>query len=227
MKLTKTLLFLTLVLGACSSGISSPEAISTTSQIDLSSPQPGDKSTKEIPFDPPTVDASKPKIIATIGTPNIGLPPDGNFPTPPISQQDCGYQWAYNDLPELTEQFDQTVKTLNPNSTSHATAFGENCIAPDGQVVKFLAMETDFYIILPVTDLSNYESFGNWVAQVMQVVNSYPPDMLAGVNPGFVEFRFEKGISENIGVRVLIRQYNETANGKTGEELFRMFYTEP
>jgi hypothetical protein len=217
-KFTRTLLFLTLILGACSPGISSSETLT-----------PNDSSLTPIPQinTATTPESSNPKIILTVGTPNIGQPPDGNFPTPSTSQQECGYQWAYNNLPELTEQFDRAIKNLNPESTSHATAFGENCVASDGQVLRFLAMETDFYVILSVTDLNDYEAFGNWIAQVMQVVNSLPPDMLAGPNPGFVEFRFEKSISESIGLRVPIRQYNETVSGKTGEELFRMFYTTP
>ncbi len=226
-KFTKTLLFFALVLAACSPGISSPETVTPSNPTLTPFPQTNTDSTSDIPLDLPTLPSSKPKIIVTVGTPNIGQPPDGNFPTPSTSQQQCGYQWAYNELPELTEKFDQTIKTLNPSSTSHTTAFGENCIAPDGQVAKFLAMETDFYVTLPVTDLSNYESFGNWIVQVMQVVNSYPPDMLAGPNHGFVQFAFEKNEEERFGVRVPIQQYNETANKKTGEELFRLFYTEP
>jgi len=216
-KFASTLLLLTFVLGACSPGISSPETVTPHDSTLTPIPQIHTNTTLESPI---------PKIILTVSTPNIGQPPDGDFPTPSTSQQECGYQWAYKDLPELTEQFDQAVKTLSSNSNSHATAFGENCIAPDGQVVKFLAMETDFYVSLSVADLNDHEAFGNWIAQVMQVVNSFPPDMLAGPNPGFVEFRFEKSTSESIGVRVPIRQYNETVNGKTGEELFRMFYTE-
>ncbi len=32
---------------------------------------------------------------------------------------------------------------------------------------------------------------------------------------------------EGIGFRVPIREYNETAQGHTGEELFRLFYAGP
>ncbi len=220
MKLTKTLLLLTLVLGACAPGVPSPEGGSATNQT-------ATNSIEKIPFELPTTKSSNPKIIATISTPNIGQPPDGDFPTPSISQEACGYQWAYNDLPELTEQLDQTVKTLNQNSTSYATAFGENCMGANGQVVKFLAIETDFYVTLPVTDLNDHETFGNWISQVMQVVNALPSDMLMGSHSGFVQFGFEKSTSERIGLRVPIQQYNETVNGKTGEELFQMFYTQP
>ena len=119
------------------------------------------------------------------------------------------------------------IKTLIPNSTSRATAYGENCLGNDGQIVKFLAMETDFYVLATVENLDDYETFGNWIYDVMQVVDGFPPEDLAGPQPGFVEFRFEKSISESIGFRVPIQGFNETAGGKTGEELFRTFYTQP
>ena len=190
MKTKTTLLFLTLILCACSAGISTPQILPAQSPTD---------------------------------TP---LPPTITF-TPDISSTECGYQWAYQDLPDLTAQFDETVQTLIPNSTSHATAFGENCVAADGQVVRFAAMETDFYVLATVESLDDYETFGNWIYDVMQVVNGFPPDMIAGPQPGFVEFRFQKSISESIGFRVPIRQYNDTAQGISGEELFRLFYTNP
>ena len=94
----------------------------------------------------------------------------------------------------------------------------------DGQALKFLAMETDFYVMVSVESVDDYETFGNWIAQVMQVVNALPSDLIVGPKPGFVAFRFEKSPSEGIGVNVPIQQYNESANGKTGKELFRMFY---
>jgi len=231
-KFTKTLLFLTLVLGACSPNIAAPDAVTPPSPSLTSSPQTNIDTITEIPFDLPTIKApGSTKIIVTVSTPNIGQPPDGDFSTPTstptASQMDCGYQWAYSELPELTDEFDQAIKSLNPDSFSHVTAFGENCAAPDGQVVKFLAMETDFYVTVIVTDLKDYESFGNFLAQVMQVVNSFPPDMLAGPNSGFVEFQFKKSDADFIQVHIPIYQYNDTAKDKTGEELFRLFYTEP
>lgn len=190
MKTNTTLLLLTLILGACSTGISTPQTL---------------------PAGPPT---------------HTSLPPTFT-PAPDYSSTQCGYQWAYEDLPELTAQFDQAVKGLIPNSTSHATAFGENCVAADGQVVRFLAMETDFYVIVSVETLDDYETFGNWVSQVMQVVSELPTDAVAGPKPGFVEFRFEKSTSESIGFRVPIQGFAETAGGKSGEALFRLFYNAP
>ncbi|MCK6585624.1 MAG: hypothetical protein L6Q49_21185, partial [Anaerolineales bacterium] len=153
--------------------------------------------------------------------------PPTSAATTDVSTTQCGYQWAYQELPELTAQFDAIIQTLIPNSVSRATAYGENCIAANGQVVRFLVMETDFYVTVSVEILDDHETFGNWIAQVMQVVNGLPPDLVQGPQPGFVEFRFEKDAMEGIGFRVPIRGFFETAGDKTGEELFRLFYTSP
>ena len=210
MKTKITLLFLTLVLGACTISIPTPQTL----------PAPTAAETVSTP--------SSPKSLATVRTPHIDPGPDGEFPgtTEVPSTTQCGYQWAYQDQPELSMQFDQAIKAIIPNSTSHATAFGENCVTADGQVVRFAAMETDFYVIATVASLDDHVTFGNWIAEVMKTINNFPPDQLVGPNPGFVEYRFEKSGTELINIRVPIQQYNETANGKTGEELFQMFYTE-
>jgi len=175
-RLFHPLIFLTLILCACSPGISTPEALPT----------------------------------ATFS-----------------SAAQCAFQWANKDIPELTTQFDTAVKAVIPNSTSGAYAFGENCIGNNGEVVRFGAMETDFYVAVSVDSLTDYEKFGNWIAQAMQVVNSMPPDLLMGPNKGFVEFSFKKSSSDAIHFRVPIQQYNDSANGINGEKLFRIFYKSP
>lgn len=234
-RLLKTFLFWTLLLGACSPGISSPQ-IFPASDTPTLTPLPHSTVIipTELPLDFQTTTSSYPKLIATLATPHIDPGPDGQFPTTtdltpevPPSITDCGYQWAYKDLPELTAYFDQAIKNIIPNSSSHTTAFGENCISNEGQILRFLPMETDFYVTASVVTLDDYETFGIWLAQVMQIVNAISPDMIAGPKPGFVEFRFEKNPTESIGFRVPIQQYNEIVEDVTGEELLRMFYTTP
>ncbi len=119
------------------------------------------------------------------------------------------------------------VQSIIPNSASRAIAFGENCVSADGQVAAFAVLETDFYVTVTVEALDDYETFGNWLYEVMLIVDGIPPEDLAGPQPGFVEFRFEKSPAENITFRVPIQGYFETAGEKTGEELFRLFYTTP
>ena len=231
MKTKFTLLLWTLILSACSQGIASTLTLPAIPPT-MTPFQPADTITTTNPLpEIPTTNFPDPKFIVTVSTPHIDPGPNGELPqiTPetPASMDECGYQWAYQDLRELTTQFDAVIKNLIPNSTSHATAFGENCIASNGQVVRFAAMETDFYVFVSVNTLDDSETFGNWISDVMQVVDGIPAEEMAGPKPGFVEFRFEKSVQENIGFRVPIQRYLETADGKTGEELFRLFYTSP
>lgn len=146
---------------------------------------------------------------------------------PPAAAQTelCGYMWAYKDAPELTTSFDSAVKALNAQASGRAELFGEDCVYADGSAT-FSTMETDFYTRLPVDDLSKEEEFGNWVAQVMEIVIQMPREDLPG-NYGFVEFTFAKNEAERIIFRVPIQQYINDAQGKSGAELFRLFYSPP
>lgn len=141
----------------------------------------------------------------------------------PISDQPCGYQWATEDMPELTAEIDVAVKRLNPEASARAQAFGENCVRADGSST-FGAMETDFYVTLPTDDLTKEEDFGNWISQVMGVAIEIPRERLQGPNYGFVEFTFEQSEAERVILRVPIQRYLDEARGKSGAELFRMFY---
>ena len=144
----------------------------------------------------------------------------------PSPQGNCGYQWASHDAPELTKSFDADVKALNPEASARAEYFGEDCVYTDG-TSTFGAMETDFYVRLPVEDLSKEEEFGNWISQVMEYVTQIPREDLQGPNYGFVEFWFEKSEAEHIAFRVPIQQYLDEAQSLTGVELFRKFNTPP
>ncbi|MBN8582359.1 MAG: hypothetical protein J0L96_16960 [Anaerolineae bacterium] len=146
--------------------------------------------------------------------------------TPPAVQTgSCAYMWAYKDAPELTVSFDSAVKALNAEASGRAEYYGEDCIYADGSAT-FSTMETDFYTRLPVDDLSKEDEFGNWVAQVMEIVTQIPRENLPG-NYGFVEFSFEKTEAERIIFRVPIQQYISDAQGKSGAELLRLFYSPP
>jgi hypothetical protein len=137
----------------------------------------------------------------------------------------CAYIWATHDAPELTEKFSSQVTAIAPNAKAHASLYGEDCVYADGHA-DFSVMETDFHVRLPVIDLANEESHGNWMAQVMQVVVNIPRGEVRG-NYGFVEFWFEKGESEHIIARVPIQKYINEAQGKSGVELFKMFSNAP
>jgi hypothetical protein len=132
--------------------------------------------------------------------------------------------WAYHDSPALTEKINIVVSDINPHAGARAELFGEDCIYADGHST-FGAVETDFYVQLPVDNLTDEEVFGNWMAQVMSFVIQIPKVELEG-NYGFVEFTFIKSDTERIIVRVPISAYLAETE-KTGTELFRFFYIPP
>lgn len=225
-KLSKTLLFWTLILFACSPGISSSQTSPAPTSTSTSPSESDPEMTIEFPTNITTQVPLGPKIIVTVGTPNIGQGPDGNFPTshPPTDQ--CAFSWANSPLDELSAVLESEVKSLNLTASARASAFGEDCIYSDGHKV-FHAIETDFYIDLPVTDLTDFESFGNWISQTMSFINMLSPDMIEGPQSGFVEYSFTKNENEHLIVRVPIQGYADAANGKTGESLFLTFYKAP
>jgi hypothetical protein len=87
-------------------------------------------------------------------------------------------------------------------------------------------METDFYVHIPVDDLTNEDALGEWISQVLQMALEFPTDMIQG-KYGFVEFWFEKSASEQLVVRAPIQEYMDGAHGISGAALFRMFYVAP
>jgi hypothetical protein len=161
---------------------------------------------------------SAPARIETTQTPGV----ETIVTETPIAEasvpEQCVYTWAYQDAPELTAKLDAEVKAINPASSGRAQLFGEDCGYADGHST-FGAMETDFYVRSPVDDLTDEETLGNWVAQVMPIVSKIPREEIQG-NYGFVEFSNTGG---QVFIRVPIQKYMVEAQGKTGAELFRMF----
>jgi hypothetical protein len=142
-----------------------------------------------------------------------------------IPESPCAYVWAYHDAPELTKEIDVAIRDINPAASARAELYGEDCVYADGHST-FGATETDFHVRLPTDDLTNNEAFGDWMAQVMPIVAEIPREEIQG-NYGFVEFWFEKNDTEHLIVHVPIQQYVEKSQGKTGAELFQIFYVTP
>ncbi len=134
----------------------------------------------------------------------------------------CSFVWAYHDDPELTEKIDAAIRALDPLATANVSLFGEDCVYANGHST-FSTMETDFYVRLPVEDLTNHEAFGNWMKQVLDTILQIPRGEIKG-NDGFVDFRFTKSETENLIVHVSIAQYRSEALGMTGADLFQLFY---
>ena len=147
------------------------------------------------PLPPTATDA--PTIVPTTAVPDPGS---------------CGYQWAYQDLPELSSSFQQSIHTLQPEAQASAFAFGENCILADGSVAGFTAMETDFNVTLQVTDLVDESELGEWIVNVMQIITAIPPEQIIGSRPGRVSVIFQSG-DQKTGVNFIstnFRCYHRT-----------------
>ena len=146
-------------------------------------------------------------------------------PTAAEAVGQCGYMWATHNADELSAMIDEEIRAIDPAASGNASYYGEDCVYADGHST-FSAMETDFYVRIPVDDLTNEEAFGDWISQVMKIVIAFPREQIQG-NYGFVEFWFEKSEGEHVIVRVPIQEYMDGTHGITGAALFRMFYSPP
>ncbi len=148
-----------------------------------------------------------------------------DIPTAAEAVGQCGYMWATHNADELSAMIDEEIRAIDPAASGNASYYGEDCVYADGHST-FSAMETDFYVRIPVDDLTNEEAFGEWISQVMKIVIAFPREQIQG-NYGFVEFWFEKSEGEHVIVRVPIQEYMDGTHGITGAALFRMFYSPP
>ena len=145
------------------------------------------------------------------------------IPTTP-EYQDCGFQWAYQELPELSSSFRQSIQGLQPEAQARAFAFGENCMLADGSVGYFLAMETDFDVTLQVEDLVNEAILGEWIVKVMGVIEGIPADQIVGPRPGRVSITFLAGGNQTV-VNFYIDQYQGLPSGLSSAEIYRSLRT--
>jgi hypothetical protein len=131
----------------------------------------------------------------------------------------CGYQWAYQGLPELSAEFLKAIQGLQFSAQANAFAFGEDCVYTDGSKT-FLAMETDFNITLPVTDLADEDTLGNWINQVMQIILNIPKEKIVGPRPGRVSIIFQSG-DQNQGINFYIDQYQSLPTRLSNAEIYQ------
>jgi len=147
-------------------------------------------------------------------------------PTATVSAEykPCAYMWAYQSLPEISEELQAALRAVLPEAEARASAYGEDCVAADGSST-FGAMETDFYVNIPVQDLTDNERLGNLVEQVLSVVDGFPRPRVPGGTDGFVEFTFRNGDQQRI-LRVPIPRGMELRQqGLRGAELIQALET--
>lgn len=229
-KLTRALLFWTLVVCACSPNAPTLQADSASTITMTPLTHADNNPTQEIPFDLPTTIPTIPKIIATVKTPHIDQGPNGEFPSPtiptpdvPTSAGDCAYQWASKDLPKLSSDFQDSLQALQPQALAKVFVFGEDCVYADG-TTSFHAMETDFNVTLQVSDLSDDAALGEWIVKVMQVVSSIPANRITGPRPGRVSIVFQSGSFQSY-VNFSIDQYQALPSGLSNSEIYHRLQT--
>ena len=106
---------------------------------------------------------------------------------PPTTDQ-CYYVWAYKDLPEASQQFQQMLQKAIPEATSSVYEYGENCVYADGHST-FGAMETDINITIPVDDLKDDKATSLSLEKVLPILAAFATDhQSARIKQ--IEFRF-------------------------------------
>lgn len=141
-------------------------------------------------------------------------------PTPDFADTACGFVWAREPLAGFSEEFDRALKESLPQASGYAEAYGENCLNNQGEVVRFLAMETDFYVMLEVDSLENKQALGGLIEQVLEVVSQFPVEETPGPQPGYVGITFEAPEEE---LRLWFTQTEAQVaigDGLRGEQLF-------
>ena len=117
---------------------------------------------------------------------------------PPADSSQCYFNWASQNLPELSTQIETKIKAARLTGVSaRAEAYGENCIDPQtNKPVSFGAMETDFHITAKVDDLSNKDELGNLLEKILVILDGFPVGKIPGPQPGYINISFQSGMDE-------------------------------
>lgn len=141
-------------------------------------------------------------------------PQDSNF-------TECGFVWARESIPDLSKDFQKALHVVQPEATGYAEAYGENCVTSEGAVVRFLALETDFYVTLKVMELEDKQKLGILIEQVLHVISDFPVEETPGPQSGYVEIAFEAPEDELHLWFTLLEAETARKQGLTGKELFQ------
>jgi len=112
----------------------------------------------------------------------------------------CVSVWSTRLLPDVSLELNQAFRQSGMSEIeAEASTYGEDCIDPDThQVVRFLAMQTDFFFNVSTGQVDDPQVFGEWVEKIMRVLDSFSPGQVPGSNPGLVEISFSGGTQTTI-----------------------------
>lgn len=110
----------------------------------------------------------------------------------------CVYTWDIRSLPEITAQLQQALNVARLNQVEiFAEAYGEYCIVTQtNRALGFTIIETDFKIIIPVSDLEDENQKGKILSDTLKEIAAFPEDTFPGTRPGWVNVRFVSGDQE-------------------------------
>ena len=135
----------------------------------------------------PTPTPDHPPSPSTRVTPPSLTPTATEYP-----YEQCGWSWATQPLPELSAQVQSAMDAAGlKNVTAAAEAYGEDCLDANGTPVRFAAMETDFRITVQVPSLTDRESLGSLLEQILTVLDQFPAGVTPGPNNGYVGVTFQ------------------------------------
>jgi hypothetical protein len=153
-------------------------------------------------------------------TPELAPVPMTDTPVQDSADTECGYAWASEPLVDLSKEFGDALKKAQLEATGYAEAYGENCLNNQGEVVRFLAMETDFHVTLKVEKLEDKEALGELTEQALAVIARFPVNNTPGPQPGYIGITFSAPGDE---LRLWFTQADAKValeNGLHGEKLF-------
>jgi hypothetical protein len=93
-------------------------------------------------------------------------------------------------------------------------------------VLRFLAMETDFYVTQTVQSLDDKQTLGETIEQVMAVLAQFPVESTPGPQPGYIGITFATPTGE---LRLWFTRKDAEAaieHGLQGKDLFDALQTQ-
>jgi len=174
------------------------------------------------PPDPQLITPStSPTSAVAVLTPEASAVIDPQFATT-STEGPCSFVEGRQPLPEISSQFLFKLENASlPVKNARAEAYGENCIAADGSLVRFAVRETDFYVTLTTTDLQDETRLGSLLEQTLAVIDQFPRDQTPGPKPGYVGLTFEAGNNLQNLWFTRTQASDLTSHGATGADLYR------
>ncbi len=122
-------------------------------------------------------------------------PIDASLEAPTLAI-DCAFVWSNHSLPEVSSEINQAFRQEGfPEVEVEASAYGEDCLNPEtNQIVRFVAMQTDFYINVSVEGSNSPQVMGEWVERTVRILEAFPPGKVPGPNAGYIGISFTSGL---------------------------------